>query len=303
MMYMPKLSQLKVFDAIIKCDSMNAAAKMLNQTQPAVTRSLRELEQILGAPLIARGAHGIMLTEMGKLFEPRMKLILSELKRAVNEIGQVTQSTRNVVSFGCSLLPSCSILPRVIERFHEVMNKDAQITMTEGQLSDLLPSLRLGRLDFFIGVMPPDVSLNEFIVEPLMKTEFCVIARQGHPLANSTSLLKLSDAKWYLPMSEAGYYSNLEEKIFPKGRTTSLSILFSDSLTIGEQLIIGSDYLFIGPKNMLEQEHNKKVFCKIPVKEKLPEATFSLITNKNTVLTPAAKQLADEIRYQCSISK
>lgn len=303
MTYMPKLNQLRVFDAIIKCGSMKAAAKLLNQTQPAVTRSLRELEQVLGAPLITRGVNGIALTEMGKLFEPRMKLILSELKRAVDEIGQVTQSTRGVVSFGCSLLPSCSILPSVIKRFHEVMNRDAQITMTEGQLADLLPSLRLGRLDFFIGVMPPDINLNEFFVEPLLTTEFCVIARKGHPLADSTSLSRLSSSKWYLPMSEAGYYANLELQLFPEERSGNISILFSDSLSIGEHLILDSDYLFIGPTMMLEQPHNKEVFCKIPVKEKLPNGTFSLIYRKNTALTPVAKQLADEIRYQCSIIK
>jgi DNA-binding transcriptional LysR family regulator len=280
---------------------MHAAARMLNQTQPAVTRSLRELEHTLGTPLLVRGANGVVLTEMGKLFEPRMRLILAELRRAVDEINQVTQSTHGSVSFGCSLLPSCSILPTVIERFHEVLNKEARITMTEGQLSDLLPSLRLGRLDFFIGVTPPDLYLNEFIVEPLLTTAFCVIARKGHPLANSSSLHELRDAKWYLPMSEAGYYANLESQLFPEGRDSNISILFSDSLAIGEHLIINFDYLFIGPEMMFTQPHNEKAFCKVPVKEKLPDGTFSLIYSKKTAMTPVAKQLADEIRYQCKV--
>jgi DNA-binding transcriptional LysR family regulator len=275
---------------------------MLNQTQPSVTRSLKELEQTLGTPLILRGVNGIVLTEMGKLFEPRMKLILNELKRAVDEINHTTKSAHGTVSFGCSLLPCCSILPNVIKKFHEIMNKDAHITMTEGQLSDLLPSLRLGRLDFFIGVMPPDIYLNEFVVEPLMTTEFCIIARKGHPLENSNSLHQLSHAKWYLPMSEAGYYVDLEAKLFPEGRSGNISILFSDSLAIGKNLIMNSDYLFIGPEQMLDQPHNSKIFCKIPVKEKLLDGTFSLIYSKKATMTPVAKQLADEIRYQCSLN-
>lgn len=302
MPYMPKLNQLEVFNAIVTCGSMHAAARMLNQTQPAVTRSLKELEQRLGTPLIVRGVNGIVLTEMGKLFEPRMRLILSELRRAVDEIGQVTQATYGTVSFGCSLLPSCSILPTVIKRFHEVLNRNAKIIMTEGQLSDLLPSLRLGRLDFFIGVLTPELYLNEFIVEPLLQAEFCVIARKGHPLANCSSLSDLRDAKWYLPMSEAGYYTDLETQLFPEGRNSGISILFSDSITIGEHLIIDSDYLFIGPEMMLIQPHNEKVFCKVPVKEKLPDGTFSLIYSKKTAMTPVAKLLADEIRHQCKIA-
>lgn len=301
MSYMPKLSQLKALDAIIKCGSIHAAARMLNQTQPSITRSLKELENRLGAPLVTRGVNGIVLTEFGRLFEPRMRLILNELRRAVDEISQVTQSTNGAVSFGCSLLPSCSILPEVIRKFHEITNKEARITMIEGQLPSLLPLLSLGQLDFFIGVTTPSVYLNEYVVEDLITTEFCVIARHDHPAANSKSLKELRNEKWYLPMSEAGYYIDLEGEMFPDGRENNMSIIFSDSLAIGEHLILDSDYLFIGPAIMLAQAHNKKAFCKIPIEEKLPDGTFSLIYSKKTALTPAAKQLTDEIRYQCNL--
>lgn len=65
------------------------------------------------------------------------------------------------------------------------------------------------------------------------------MARHGHPLANSTTLSQLQGCKWY----------------FPNGKQDNCSIIYGDSMTIGEQLVTNEDYLFIGPKAILSVDH------------------------------------------------
>ncbi|MFW5389461.1 MULTISPECIES: LysR substrate-binding domain-containing protein [unclassified Yersinia (in: enterobacteria)] len=293
---LPKINQLKNLKAIIQFGSIRAASQASHQTQPAMTRSIQELEKILGVSLLVRGARGAVLTEMGRIFEPRMNMILNELERAIDELRQIERSSHGSVTFGCSHLPAFGIVPTVVKKFQE-RYPTARLTVIEGQLSELLPSLRLGRMDFFIGVISPDISLHEFNDEHLAIAEFGVIARKGHPLINSTSLRDLRAAKWYLPTASTGYFSNMEALIFPYGKESTCSVIFGDSAAIAEQLVLNEDYLFVGPKTMLAVPHLKKIVSIIPIKEKLPDGHYSLIYRQQQTLTPLAKHLIDDLRF------
>ncbi|CFR07165.1 LysR-family transcriptional regulatory protein [Yersinia frederiksenii] len=291
---LPKLSQLEAFQAVINHGSFRAAAEALNQTQPALTRSIRELETTLGVPLLVRGAKGVVLTEMGRVFRPRMQLILNEIQRATDEIEQIHLSSSGTVTLGCSYLLSFSILPDVITKFQ---NKYPQVNiiMTEGQLSELLPDLRIGQMDFFIGIVNPHISLGSFIEKPLMTSEFCVVAAKDHPLAMCTSLAELKEAKWYLPKASAGYYSDMNKLVFPNGRGQSSSLMIGDSTILGERLILNEGYLTIAPKELLNVPYLKDRLCSIPIKESFPQGHYSFIHNQHVSLTPMAQRLVNEI--------
>ncbi|WP_337262526.1 MULTISPECIES: LysR substrate-binding domain-containing protein [unclassified Serratia (in: enterobacteria)] len=298
MPHLPKINHLRAFEAIILHGSIRAAAKALNQTQPGITRTLRELETTLDATLMVRGTRGIVLTDAGRVFEARMKLVLYELERAVDEIKQINQSQHGTVSFGCSHLKTLRIIPSVMQRINKTYPK-AQISLYEGQQSELLPSLRVGRLDFFIGIISEEISVGEFVEEPLMTCPFGVVARKGHPLANCTSLAELRNAKWYLPVADAGYYSHLEALLFPTGKGPENVVFKGDSFAVGERLVLEADYLVIAPLAMLDIDFMSKLFCSIPVKEKFPDGQYSLLYRQDASLTPLAKHLINELRIEC----
>lgn len=295
---LPKLNQLKDFQAVIRYGSISTASQALFKTQPALTRSIQELERILGVTLLTRGPNGMTLTKMGRIFEPRANTIINDLERAADELRQLSQLSQGNVVFGCSHLPAFSILPSLLNKFQEE-NPSANITIIEGQLCELLSSLRLGRLDFFVGIASPEMSLNEFTVESSVNAEFCIISRRDHPLSNSRSLSELQKAKWFFPSTRSGYYKNLEQIIFPKGRTKKETVIYGDSMSIGEQLIISEDYLFIAPKAILEISYIKELITMIPTKEKLPDASYILLYRAENGVTPLAKQLMNKINEAC----
>ncbi|MBL5825701.1 LysR substrate-binding domain-containing protein [Serratia fonticola] len=296
---LPKTNQLRNFQAIIRYGSIRAAAQALFQSQPAMTKSIQELERILGVDLLSRGAHGIILTKMGCIFESRVNTILNDLERAVDELNQLSEENHGSVAFGCSHLPAFSVLPALINKFQED-HLASNITIIEGQFSELITSIRLGRLDFFMGIATPEISMNEFSIENSISAEFCIIARNGHPLSNCRSLIELKGAKWYFPNTNTGYYNNLEKFIFPKGRDGNEIVIYGDSITIGEQLVLNEDYLFVGPKAILDIPHMKNIISAIPIEEKLPDALYILLYRKQQGLTPLARSLMDEINQACS---
>lgn len=295
---LPKINQLRDFQAIIYYGNIRAASQALFKTQPAMTKSIQELERILGVPLLSRGPQGMVLTKIGRAFEHRVNTLLNDLERAVDELHQLSQQSQGNVVFGCSHLPALSVLPSLVNKFQEE-HPTSNITIIEGQLCELVSSLRLGRLDFFIGIASPEISMSEFVVEQTINAEFCIIARKGHALSNCRSLSELQGAKWYFPSTRTGYYKDLERFIFPKGKVSKDTIIYGDSMTIGEQLVLNENYLFIGPKAILEIPYIKDLVTIIPIKEQLPKALYILLYKQQQGLTPLARQLMEEINLAC----
>lgn len=76
-------------------------------------------------------------------------------------------------------------------------------------------------------------------------------------------------------------------------------MIYGDSLSIGEQMVLNEDYFFIGPKAVLDVSYVKDLITVIPIKEKLPDALYVLIHKQQHGLTPLAKQLMDEVKAAC----
>ncbi|WP_317693403.1 LysR substrate-binding domain-containing protein [Serratia sp. UGAL515B_01] len=288
-----------MFQSIIEHGSFRAAAKALHQTQPALTQSMNELEKMLGTSLLIRGPRGVVLTEAGKLFEPRVKLVLKELERAVNEAKQLSTNSRGTIELGSSSLPFFTMLPSAVQRFHKRFPQ-VNINLTEGQLSELLPTLREGKLDFVIGATSPETVLtSDFIKEPFFTTPFAVVARRGHPLAQSTSLSQLKEAKWYLPTAKIGYYSELDALLFPEGEQKAQTIIRGDTAATALQMVINADFLTVAAKELLQVPYLNQQLCIIPIAEPLPDATYSFIYSHRLPLTMVAKTMIDKLHREC----
>ncbi|XKM13603.1 LysR substrate-binding domain-containing protein [Orbaceae bacterium ac157xtp] len=295
MSYLPKIHQLKAFQAVIRYGSIRAAARSLNLSQPALTRSLKELENSLGTTLVTRGVHGVQLTESGRLFSIRMEIILSELQKATEELKYVNEQAEGQLRLGCSSLILTTIYPKMIAEFRQYQPK-ASLFLQEGQLSTLMPNLRNNKLDFAIGSVSENIPLHEFVEEPLFKASFTILCRKGHPLERSTNLEQLANANWIIPATDMGYYHELQN-IFDGVINTSF--LSTDSMVCGLNLILESDYLIVIAKTMSNPFLLGDRLTEIKLKTELPKATFSLIYPRNIPLTLTANRMIKILRWHC----
>lgn len=297
---LPKPNQLRMFQSIIEHGSFRAAAKVLNQTQPALTLSMNDLEKMLGTSLFVRGPGGVTLTEAGKLFESRVRLILKELERAVTEAKQLSVVSRGSLEMGSSSLPFFTMLPSAIKRFQNRFPQ-ININLTEGAVSDMLPLLRAGKLDFIIGVNTSVNALaNEFVEEPFFTVPCGVLARSGHPLAQSTSLSQLESAKWYLPASKAGHDNQVEKVLLPKGHQPGQTVIRGDTGIMAVQMMLKADFLTVAAKEILQVPYLTTQLCLLPIEEPLPEASYSFVYSRRLPLTQIARTMMDKLRLECT---
>ena len=144
-----KLNQLRAFVEVSRHGSIRAASRFLQLSQPALTKSIRELESSLGAKLFIRSNQGIYLTDCGESFLRRASIILEELRVGQEEIQQRIGLSSGTINIGVAGSIARSVMPKVIIQFHRDF-PNIKIRIMEGQLLTMLPQLRQGELDFTV---------------------------------------------------------------------------------------------------------------------------------------------------------
>src|SRR5664279_3619005 len=190
-----KLTQLRNVAAIAERGSLRAAARHLRLAQPALSRSIAELEQELGAPLFERRSRGMVATPLGQAFVRRATAILNDVRRARDEFEQLRGNAVGSVTIGLSIAAHLWLLPKTLRAFRQ-RYPNVRLHIIEGFYPTLELGLQDGSVDFYAGpdagLALPSVLQKEF----LLSGERAVLCRGKHPLAQATSLKELSKAEW-----------------------------------------------------------------------------------------------------------
>src|SRR5262249_54563434 len=150
------------------------------------------LEEDLRVQLIRRGSRGVELTPSGRAFLVRAKAIQAEMRKAHEDLHELTGENSGTVSISLSPAAATLLAPEAIAGFLKAYPQ-ARLRIIEGTPPALAPMLRDQSLDFAIGNRPADAGLK---FRMLMRVPMVVVARRGHPLARARSLHELHGARW-----------------------------------------------------------------------------------------------------------
>ena len=166
--------------------NITAAAKALNLTQPALTRSIKQLEVILGVTLFDRLPSGVALTWQGEILARRVKLMELEYHHALAEISALEKGMVGTLSIGAGPVWITTILPSVIAAFHAQYPK-IKVNLNSGVIDTLVPALMNGDIELVCSTLDFP-SQAEIVKEPLIKILHAVVARSSHPLLQSPTV-------------------------------------------------------------------------------------------------------------------
>src|SRR5689334_14331756 len=170
-----KLHQIRDLLAVAEKGSLRAAARKLGLAQPSISRSIRELERELGAPLLERHARGTVLTPVGALFARRARAAASELERAREEIAQLGGRGAGSVTLGLSSVPLLALLPKALAPFR-ARYPAVELRLVDTAFPAVEARLRDGSVDFYVGVAPQKRPGRELKVEKLFDNTRVVLA-------------------------------------------------------------------------------------------------------------------------------
>lgn len=192
-----ELRQLRHFEEIVNAASFGQAAERLHLTQPALSKSIRNLELSLGVQLFERHPAGVSLTEYGRVFLDYAALVNSELTRAADHLAELKGRGSGVVRIGAGGTIMKYLMPEAVRRFMEG-GETGSLHFVQDLRANLAAKLRRGEIDVMIGsVGSGDEDLH---IEPVLEDAIGVVAARGHPLEDSVATVAdLARYRWILP--------------------------------------------------------------------------------------------------------
>lgn len=290
-----KLTHLRDLVTVAQQGGLRRAARHLGIAQPAITRSIRELEHELGATLFERTTTGMVLTTAGESFFKRSVQMQLELEKACDEVRQLTGVARGTVSVGLSTAPHVSMLPSALGPFQR-RYPDVLLQFTEGLFPEIEADLRTGAVDFYIGPLWEAGLPAELSSEKLFDNRRIVMGRKGSPYAGVRSLGDLTDARWVATSVTASSDIELHPLFESYGLPApKISVRAHTSMSM-IMVAASSDLLAMVPQQWLGFARGTGRLIYIPLAEELPAPPICLVTKASLPLTPAAQHLADLFR-------
>jgi DNA-binding transcriptional LysR family regulator len=290
------LHDLRVLMVVAQAGSMSGAARLLATSQPAVSRSIGELEHALGVRLLDRSANGIEPTPFGRALLKRGATIFDELSHGIKDIRFLSDATHGEVTIGASIAIAEGLVANVITRIsrtHPRITFRVHATDTATAYRALLDR----RVDLAVVhiIDPPAGNLMD--VEPLLDDPQVVVAGADNPLGRRRrlSLAQLVDEPWVLPLPDQPYGAVVLEAFRAQGLQLPSTIVGS-TLPLRTTLLVTGPFLSIVPRVAMQFPPKNRLLKILPIELPGTARPLALITLKNRTLNPLAHVFADHVR-------
>lgn len=193
---------LHSFLVVAEQGNVTRAAGILNVSQPALTKSLQQLEQSYDVKLFDRSPTGVQLTRFGEILLQHVKVMDNEHRHAVSRIRELRDGRSGALRIGAGPVWLVSILPPIIAAF-QATNPNVSISLNGGVIDTLVPDLINGDLDLICASLDfPNRS--EIIKKPLFETHHVLVTDPSHPLADGQEVdaLRIHSYPWMVLKSD-----------------------------------------------------------------------------------------------------
>lgn len=250
-----KLRHLRLIDAIAEAQSISSAAAKLHITQPAVSKALREAEDILGIRLFERGPNGLSLTPYGQTVVAHSRVIQSEIRHVSEEISALSSGTSGMVTIGALLVSLPFLIPTALRLLRE-RQISAPVRIVEGDQESLLSQLRAGGVDFVVGRFPPIEKDQRLRQEVLIYEPIVVVAGARHPLAKKkrVSHQDLAEADWIFPPPASVVHGSVMQLFTQYGLSKPSGYIETTSFLMARTLMIENGMVAALPRSVIARD-------------------------------------------------
>ncbi|TDC70424.1 LysR family transcriptional regulator [Actinomadura sp. GC306] len=293
-----KLRHLVLVVAIADQGSVLRAAEHLHLAQPAVTRSLREVEGILGVELFTRGPRGVTPTLFGDAFIEHARAALAELRRAGERITGLADGEVGTVTIGTLLAGSNVLLPRAIA----ALKKDRPgitVIVQEATFDAQVPRLLDGEIDLILGRLNPIDDLHGLRQITLYGEPVRLVGRRGHP-ARSLPDLGLADLlgyPWVLPLEQTALRAELEQVFRAEGLALPGDLVECTSVLTVRTLVRDTDMIAALPELVARTDAD---IAPLPVPLETVRRQVGVTLPAHRAPTPSARIMLDHLREEAA---
>jgi len=285
-----KLSDLHVLLTVVEAGSMNKAARLLNTTQPAVSRAIGTLEQTIGVRLLDRRPQGIEPTDYGRAVLDGGAAVFDDLRQTLKSVEFLTDPAAGSVRIGCSPLLAASFVSAVIDRVSRKYPRIA-FDLVSAPVETVHRDLSERRLDFLITRKVGPVGDARLSFEVLFDDDLVIVSGARHPLARRRKVARreLAGQLWVLPPPGLVLGSTIADAFRALGLVHGGGNVTTVSPEVRMSLLATGRFLTIFPASALRFPAGRSELKVLPVALPIVSVPNGIVTLKNRTLSPVAQ--------------
>jgi DNA-binding transcriptional LysR family regulator len=292
-----KLRDLRILMTVVQAGSMGKAAKRLNTAQPAISRSIAELEQALGVRLLDRQRQGVEPTEYGRALLDCGVAVFDDLRQGVKNIEFLADPTAGEMRIGSNSLLAASFVSAVVDRLSRRHPRMVFHLLTE-ESPKLLGQLSERNVDLLIARRYGPIADDRLDFEFLFEDSFVVVAGAQNPWIRRRriALADLVKESWVLRSPDTPIGAIAIEAFRASGLDQPRATVVTNSPEVRMSLLATGRFLTIIPASVLQVFPRRSDIKVLPVELPMARVPNAIVTLKNRTLSPAAQLFIDTAR-------
>jgi LysR family pca operon transcriptional activator len=292
-----KLSLLRVAHALDAHGSLLKASAALGLSQPALSRSLAELEAIVDARLFERHARGVRPTEAGVVLIRLARRILAEIGRAEDALDALGVAGGGTVAVGVLPVAAVGVLPGALIRL-KATHPGLKVRLHQGRMEDLLPLLAAREIDLVVGRLYAPAVPDGHARETLWEEPISILARAGHPVFErrgpvTAEILRRFDLA--LPTVSQRVGQEIDQLLALLGLAPDAA-LRSSSYGFIREMLLATDHISVMPRSMMVGDLLRGTLRVVPLPVPAPPRPAGLVLPADPPPAPAVAAFIAALR-------
>ncbi|BDT59491.1 galactose-binding protein [Massilia varians] len=296
-----KTRQLLLLIALDDYRNIHRAAEELHMTQPAASKQIKDLEEMLEVRLFERLPRGMEPTIYGETMIRHARMALTSLALAHDDLVALKAGLSGQVEVGVIMSPAMALLPRAIARIKEQAPL-LRIGVHLEPSNVLLDKLQRGTLDFMIGRILEKEDSSGLVYEELTEEPACAVVRPGHALleAKDLRLEDIADQPWILPPPGSILRHRFDMMFRRAGLQPPVNVVDTTALLLITTLLQQTDSLHVMPQEVAQYYASLNVMRILPIELPCKMDAFGIIRQQDHLLAPGADLLLKQVRLAAS---
>lgn len=292
-----RLRDLETLIAVAQAGGIRRAAAALHLSQPAVSKAMQELEDVLGVRLFERGRRGVEATMFGEALVRRARAVVDELHNALVELDWLSDPDSGEVRVGGGDTQQAGVLAATVRHLMD-RHPRMSFVLESAQAAELVRDYLPQRLVDIAVVRPLTTPLPADIDgQALYYEQLRVVAGPGHPLVGRrrVRLSDLMDERWILSRNEVMPDAPVPSAFAAAGLPMPKRIVISGTVALRESLLVQGGYVTCVPHTLLHFIRTERRFRVLPVDLPPWSSPTLLMTLRGRTLAPAAMRFIETL--------
>jgi DNA-binding transcriptional LysR family regulator len=276
--------------------NIHKAAELLDMSQPAASRLLSDLEEIIGSQLFDRLPRGVRANWYGRAMIRHARIALASLSEAADEIELLKAGQTGQVNIGAISGPAISFIPRAIAAVVKEYPL-VRVHLSVDSSDHLLEALQAGSIEMMVGRLLERHDASKFEYRRLADEPVCAIVRRNHPLLDRGEIRMndLANAAWIVPPVGSILRHRFDLMFRNAGHHSPQQIIEATSPMVITRMLEETDHLAVIARDVADYYSACELVSILPVTLSCDMDSFGIITRRNWLLSPAACELCDAI--------